>query len=249
MFQESQSCVRRFIPHTVCQSCSPTYTDIYQTYVQSYMYKILMGFTLYETTERALTDSLGVFSIKKIPFGIKESLRGGNRHKEGKKKREKDGQEKSAKRFTLLIYSYSLPIYSLVEILYSEIHTHIYNRKQYEININESFVYSTECIACTCSNTCLIFILRMILWHLTYITICFISRYSAMLVLFHSAKLFIIVDWRRLRLSVNASIVVISGLISGRTDWTRHLCDFCFRNGIGAELICMAGRNYVANFV
>lgn len=33
-----------------------------------------MESTLYETTERAFIDSLGLFSIKKIPFGIKESF-------------------------------------------------------------------------------------------------------------------------------------------------------------------------------
>lgn len=47
--------------------------------------QILMGSTLYETTERALIDSLGLFSIKKIPFGLEESLRGGNRNKEREK--------------------------------------------------------------------------------------------------------------------------------------------------------------------
>lgn len=44
-----------------------------------------MGSTLFETTKRALIDSLGLFSIKKIPFGLEESLRGENRNKEKEK--------------------------------------------------------------------------------------------------------------------------------------------------------------------
>lgn len=48
-----------------------------------------MESTLYETTERAFIDSLGLFSIKKIPFGIKESFPWGKieikREKEKKK--------------------------------------------------------------------------------------------------------------------------------------------------------------------
>lgn len=50
-----------------------------------------MESTLYETTERAFIDSLGLFSIKKIPFGIKESFPWRKieikREKEKKKKR------------------------------------------------------------------------------------------------------------------------------------------------------------------
>jgi len=60
-----------------------------------------MESTLYETTERALIDSLGLFSIKKIPFGLEESLRWGNRNKE-KEKIKRWVNTKSDKQFDLL---------------------------------------------------------------------------------------------------------------------------------------------------
>jgi len=44
--------------------------------------QILIESTLYETIERALIDSHGLFSIKKIPFRLEESLRGKNKNKE-----------------------------------------------------------------------------------------------------------------------------------------------------------------------
>lgn len=54
-----------------------TYTEhaIIHTIIYTIIHiQILMESTLYETTERAFIDSLGLFSIKKIPFGIKESF-------------------------------------------------------------------------------------------------------------------------------------------------------------------------------
>ena len=63
--------------HFVSPTCTDTSTSHTIVHIQ-----ILMGSTLYETTEPALIDSLGLFSIKKIPFGVEESLRGENRNKE-----------------------------------------------------------------------------------------------------------------------------------------------------------------------
>jgi len=51
--------------------------------IQSYTYTNLNGFhPLWNN--RALIDSLDLFSTKKIPFEIKESLHEGNRYKEGR---------------------------------------------------------------------------------------------------------------------------------------------------------------------
>lgn len=82
MFHESQSCVRRFAPHILSVRHVQTNTS---TYDRTYTNLDGTHPSYCETTERALIDSLGLFSIKKIPFGLEESLRGENRNKEREK--------------------------------------------------------------------------------------------------------------------------------------------------------------------
>lgn len=100
MFHKSQSCVRHFVLHISSQSDMYRRTRLKAIHTIVYI-QILMESTLYETTERALIDSLGLFSIKKIPFGLEESLRWGNRNKE-REKIERWVNTKSDEQFDLL---------------------------------------------------------------------------------------------------------------------------------------------------